>query len=156
MFFLFIVFIILIILLYKKFIKIKNVVDSEQNRKYKAIKNEIGSNNEFVKEMKNNVDIITGESTNNLQEMIDTNKSELETNNQFLTINGIQNLNNIFEYNNDVFKIGGSNANIVIDSNINLNVENPVQARVCNDSTECNNHIITLDNVENEWPVTNN
>lgn len=156
MFFLFVVFIILIILLYKKYIKIKNVVDTEQDKKYKAIKNQIGSNNEVVKEMNEDVEDITGVTLSNLQNVVDTNEKQIKDNNQFITVNGIQNLNDIFEYNHDngVFKIGGSSVpNISIDNNLQLNIDNPVQAKVCSSDEDCNNNIITLLNVDNEWPV---
>ena len=154
--FIFVVFIILIILLYKKYIKIKNLVDEEKNLKYDKIKNKIGSNNSIIKKIKQETENIIVKKGNNLAELInksDQNSELNQLNHNDIISNDLNSINNIFSYDNGLF-IGGSDGRMVIgDNNIKLNVENPVQVRVCNsDNSHCSN-IITNKMVNEEWPI---
>ena len=154
--FIFVVFIILIILLYKKYIKIKNLVDEEKNLKYDKIKNKIGSNNSIIKKIKQETENIIMKKGNNLAELInksDQNSELNQLNHNDIISNDLNSINNIFSYDNGLF-IGGSDGRMVIgDNNIKLNVENPVQVRVCNsDNSHCSN-IITNKMVNEEWPI---
>jgi len=156
MFFLLIVFIISIILLYKKYIKIKNVVESEQKLKYKSIKQKIGSNNVNIDKMEEVVEDITGVTLKNLTSDAEENKNNIYSNDQFITTYGIDNINDIFNYEGTVFKIGGSNsANIEINSkDLKINVPNNVCINGSNNN-DCND-IITEDDVDAQWPISKN
>jgi hypothetical protein len=161
MFFLLIVFIISIILLYKKYIKIKNVVESEQKLKYKSIKQKIGSNNVNIDKMEEVVEDITGVTLKNLTSDAEENKNNIYSNNQFITTHGIDNINDIFNYENQVFKIGGNNsANIEINSkDLKINVPNNVCINGSNNNGSNNNdcnYIITEDDVDAQWPISKN
>lgn len=156
MFFLLIVFIISIILLYKKYIKIKNVVESEQKLKYKSIKQKIGSNNENVDKMEEVVEDITGVTLKNLTSEAEKNNENIYLNNQSIINDGIGNINDIFNYEGTVFKIGGSNsANIEINPNdLKINVPDNVCINGSNNN-DCN-YIITKDDVDAQWPISEN
>ena len=157
MFFLLIVFIISIILLYKKYIKIKNVVESEQKLKYKSIKQKIGSNNENVDKMEEVVEDITGVTLKNLTSEAEKNNENIYLNNQSIINGGIDNINDIFNYDGTVFKIGGSNsANIEINSNdLKINIPNNNVCINGSNNNDCNN-IITKDDVDTQWPISEN
>ena len=156
-FFLLIVFIISIILLYKKYIKIKNVVESEQKLKYKSIKQKIGSNNENVDKMEEVVEDITGVTLKNLTSEAEKNNENIYLNNQSIINGGIDNINDIFNYDGTVFKIGGSNsANIEINSNdLKINIPNNNVCINGSNNNDCNN-IITKDDVDTQWPISEN
>jgi hypothetical protein len=152
--FLFIIFVISIILLYKKYIKIKNVVDDEQNRKYNKVKDEISSNNKKLKDMKKDTKEIINDLGNNpssLGSRVTSNKEQIATNQSIIVDRNFESINSVFRYDSGLV-IGGTAGHIKIgEDNIKLNVQNPTRARVCDDEKKCTN-IITKQNVEDTWP----
>ena len=153
--FLFVVFVIAVILLYKKYIKIKNVVDEEQDKKYNKVKEAVGSNNKRIKDMKKDAkDIVNDEGNNasSLGSRVNTNKKQIASNRNTIIDNNFETINSVFKYDNGLV-IGGTAGHMRMgDDNIRLNVQNPTQARVCDANKNCTN-IITKKMVEDTWPV---
>ena len=153
--FLFVVFVISVILLYKKYIKIKNVVDEEQDKKYNKVKEAVGSNNEKIKDMKEDAkDIVNdeGNDASSLDARVNANKEQIASNRGTMIDNNFETINSVFKYDSGLV-IGGTAGHMRIgDDNIRLNVQNPTQVRVCDADNKCTN-IITQTMVRDDWPV---
>jgi len=153
--FLFVVFVISVILLYKKYIKIKNVVDEEQDKKYNKVKEAVGSNNEKIKDMKEDAkDIVNdeGNDASSLDARVNANKEQIASNRGTMIDNNFETINSVFKYDSGLV-IGGTAGHMRIgDDNIRLNVQNPTQVRVCDADNKCSN-IITQKIVKDTWPV---
>ena len=153
--FLFVVFVIAVILLYKKYIKIKNVVDEEQNKKYSKVREAVGSNNERIKDMKEDAkDILNDEGNNvsSLESRVNANKEQIASNRNTIIDNNFETINSVFKYDSGLV-IGGTAGHMRMgDDNIRLNVQNPTQVRVCDANKNCTN-IITRKMVQDTWPT---
>jgi len=153
-----VVFIIAIIMLYKKYIRIKNVVDEELDRKYNKVKKAVGSNNKQIKQLKKDASELINtpnNDTNTLQEKINNNRDKIAENRVEMVDNNFQEINKVFKYESG-FIVGGNAGQLRIGSdNIKLNVPNPVQVRVC-DEQSCDSDIFTKRNTEDSIPVVIN
>ncbi len=153
-----VVFIIAIIMLYKKYIRIKNVVDEELDRKYNKVKKAVGSNNKQIKQLKKDASELINtpnNDTNTLQEKINNNRDKIAENRAEMVKNNFQEINKVFKYESG-FIVGGNAGQLRIGSdNIQLNVPNPVQVRVC-DEQSCDSDIFTMRNTEDSIPVVIN
>ena len=153
-----VVFIIAIIMLYKKYIRIKNVVDEELDRKYNKVKKAVGSNNKQIKQLKKDASELINtpnNDTNTLQEKINNNRDKIAENRAEMVDNNFQEINKVFKYESG-FIVGGNAGQLRIGSdNIQLNVPNPVQVRVC-DEQSCDSNIFTMRNTEDSIPVVIN
>ena len=153
-----VVFIIAIIMLYKKYIRIKNVVDEELDRKYNKVKKAVGSNNKQIKQLKRDASELINtpnNDTNTLQEKINNNRDKIAENRVEMVDNNFQEINKVFKYESG-FIVGGNAGQLRIGSdNIQLNVPNPVQVRVC-DEQSCDSDIFTKRNTEDSIPVVIN
>ena len=153
-----VVFIIAIIMLYKKYIRIKNVVDEELDRKYNKVKKAVGSNNKQIKQLKKDASELINKpnnDTNTLQEKINNNRDKIAENRVEMVDNNFQEINKVFKYESG-FIVGGNAGQLRIGSdNIQLNVPNPVQVRVC-DEQSCDSNIFTMRNTEDSIPVVIN
>ena len=153
-----VVFIIAIIMLYKKYIRIKNVVDEELDRKYNKVKKAVGSNNKQIKQLKKDASELINtpnNDTNTLQEKINNNRDKIAENRVEMVDNNFQEINKVFKYESG-FIVGGNAGQLRIGSdNIQLNVPNPVQVRVC-DEQSCDSDIFTKRNTEDSIPVVIN
>ena len=154
MLFIFVIFVICIILLYKKYIKIKNIVDKEQDKKYSKVKGAIDTNNIKIKNMKKKVKDIINNKENDpslLDSRVDINKKQISSNRNTIIDNNFETINSVFKYDNGLF-IGGTAGHMKInDNNIKLNVQNPAKVRVCNSNNKCSN-IITNKIVRDTFP----
>jgi len=154
MLFIFVIFVICIILLYKKYIKIKNIVDKEQDKKYSKVKGAIDTNNIKIKNMKKKVKDIINNKENDpslLDSRVDINKKQISSNRNTIIDNNFETINSVFKYDNGLF-IGGTAGHMIInDNNIKLNVQNPAKVRVCNSNNKCSN-IITNKIVQDTFP----
>ena len=150
-----VVFIIAIIMLYKKYIRIKNVVDEELDRKYNNVRKAVGSNNKQIKQLKKDASELINtpnNNTNTLQEKINNNRDKIADNREEMVKNNFQEINKVFKYESG-FIVGGNAGQLRIGSdNIQLNVPNPVQVRVC-DEQSCDSDIFTKRNTEDSIPV---
>ena len=153
-----VVFIIAIIMLYKKYIRIKNVVDEELDRKYNNVKKAVGSNNKQIKQLKKDASELINKpnnDTNTLQEKINNNRDKIAENRVEMVDNNFQEINKVFKYESG-FIVGGNAGQLRIGSdNIQLNVPNPVQVRVC-DEQSCDSDIFTKRNTEDSIPLVIN
>ena len=153
-----VVFIIAIIMLYKKYIRIKNVVDEELDRKYNKVKKAVGSNNKQIKQLKKDASELINtpnNDTNTLQEKINNNRDKIADNREEMVKNNFQEINKVFKYESG-FIVGGNAGQLRIGSdNIKLNVPNPVQVRVC-DEQSCDSDIFTKRNTEDSIPLVIN
>ena len=153
-----VVFIIAIIMLYKKYIRIKNVVDEELDRKYNNVKKAVGSNNKQIKQLKKDASELINtpnNDTNTLQEKINNNRDKIAENRVEMVDNNFQEINKVFKYESG-FIVGGNAGQLRIGSdNIQLNVPNPVQVRVC-DEQSCDSDIFTKRNIEDSIPLVIN
>ena len=150
-----VVFIIAIIMLYKKYIRIKNVVDEELDRKYNNVKKAVGSNNKQIRQLKKDASELINtpnNDTNTLQEKINNNRDKIADNRDEMVKNNFQEINKVFKYESG-FIVGGNAGQLRIGSdNIQLNVPNPVQVRVC-DEQSCDSDIFTKRNTEDSIPL---
>ena len=153
--FIFVVFVIIIIQLYKKYIKIKNVVDEEQNKKYSKVREAVGSNNERIKDMKKQAkEIVNDEKADasSLDSRVSANKQQIASNRDIIVDRNFETINSVFKYDSGLV-IGGTAGHMRVgDNNIRLNVQNPTQVRVCSADNNCTN-IITRKMVEDTWPT---
>jgi hypothetical protein len=145
-------------MLYKKYIRIKNVVDEELDRKYNKVKKAVGSNNKQIKQLKKDASELINtpnNDTNTLQEKINNNRDKIAENRVEMVDNNFQEINKVFKYESG-FIVGGNAGQLRIGSdNIKLNVPNPVQVRVC-DEQSCDSDIFTKRNTEDSIPVVIN
>jgi hypothetical protein len=145
-------------MLYKKYIRIKNVVDEELDRKYNNVKKAVGSNNKQIKQLKKDASELINtpnNDTNTLQEKINNNSDKIAENRVEMVDNNFQEINKVFKYESG-FIVGGNAGQLRIGSdNIQLNVPNPVQVRVC-DEQSCDSNIFTMRNTEDSIPVVIN
>lgn len=153
--FIFVVFVIIIIQLYKKYIKIKNVVDEEQNKKYSKVREAVGSNNERIKDMKKQAkEIVNDEKADasSLDSRVSANKQQIASNRDIIVDRNFETINSVFKYDSGLV-IGGTAGHMRVgDNNIRLNVQNPTQVRVCDADNKCTN-IITRKMVQDTWPT---
>ena len=152
-----VVFIIAIIMLYKKYIRIKNVVDEELDRKYNNVKKAVGSNNKQIRQLKKDASELINtpnNDTNTLQEKINNNRDKIADNRAEMVGKNFQEINKVFRYESG-FIVGGNAGQLRIGSdNIQLNVPNPVQVRVCNEqSCDSDSDIFTKRNIEKSIPL---
>ena len=153
-----VVFIIAIIMLYKKYIRIKNVVDEELDKKYNKVKKAIGSNNTQISQLKKNADELINtpsNNTNTLEDKVNNNKKQIAENRAVMVDKNFQEINKIFKYENG-FVTGGNAGQLKIGSdNIQLNVPNPVQVRVCDEQSCDDSDIFTKSNVNDNLALVN-
>jgi len=153
-----VVFIIAIIMLYKKYIRIKNVVDEELDKKYNKVKKAIGSNNTQISQLKKNADELINtpsNDTNTLEDKVNNNKKQIAENRAVMVDKNFQEINKIFKYENG-FVTGGNAGQLKIGSdNIQLNVPNPVQVRVCDEQHCDDSDIFTKSNVNDNLALVN-
>ena len=153
-----VVFIIAIIMLYKKYIRIKNVVDEELDKKYNKVKKAIGSNNTQISQLKKNADELINtpsNDTNTLEDKVNNNKKQIAENRAVMVDKNFQEINKIFKYENG-FVTGGNAGQLKIGSdNIQLNVPNPVQVRVCDEQSCDDSDIFTKSNVNDNLALVN-
>lgn len=133
------------------FMKIYN---DEQDRQYKDLDstfNKIHKSNENLKKIIQNADSNLGSTVNNFEKI----KNDINTNQELIqeNANTMENINNNISISDNVINIGPNQELTLSDKNIQINLQNDANFKLCDIDGENCSRIITKNYVEQNLPI---